>query len=50
MEEEEEVGSDGPGCESCDSTVLLPQKRKRRTFEILEESEDKEEDERISKK
>ena len=32
---EEDVGSGGSSCESCGSTILLPQKRKTRIFEIL---------------
>ena len=49
-QEEEEAGSDRSICESYDSTILLPQKKKRRTFEIPEVSDDEEEDEGILKK
>ena len=48
LEEGAEYG--GSSCESCASTILLPQKQKRRIFEIPEVSDDEEENERISKK
>ena len=50
QEEEEEPGSDGSSGESSDRTILLPKKRKRRTFEIPLVNDDDEEDTRISKK
>ena len=42
---EEETGSEGSSCDSSDTVILLPQTKKRRSFEIPTLSEDEDEEE-----